>query len=187
MHGVRAGFCPLGELVQGDRYGRRPPGRSPGRAPRRGVPPAAEQRGGLRPAPAPCTGCKKRKRPLRRRHAARPAPARPPGFVLRGRSGAFALWEGWCRGMDTAAGRPGEARAGRPSGAPPRCGAAGACGRPPAPCTGCKKGKRPCPAPEKHPLYLYRIAPPPGAFLHHGGRGGIGWCSGRSSRRPIDT
>lgn len=25
MQGVGAGFCPLGELVQGDRYGRRPP------------------------------------------------------------------------------------------------------------------------------------------------------------------
>lgn len=53
---VGAGFCPLGELVQGDRYGRRPPGRSPGRAPRRGAPrcgaaggPAA---GLLRPAQA---------------------------------------------------------------------------------------------------------------------------------------
>ena len=181
---------------------------------------------------------------------------------------AFALWESWCRGIDTAAGRPGFARAGRPSGAPPRCGAAGACGRPPAPCTDCKKGKRPCAAamlpalplpgrrglccevgasfcplgglvqgdgygrrppgrspgraprrgaspaaeqrepaadplrpaqtvkresipatpPRKSTCPIYnRIAPTPGAFLHHGGRGGIGWCSGRPSRRPIDT
>ena len=56
MHGVGAGFCPLGELVQGDGYGRRPPGRSPGRAPRRGASPAAPQRGPaaglLRPAQA---------------------------------------------------------------------------------------------------------------------------------------
>ena len=48
MQGVGAGFCPLGELVQGDRYGRRPPGRSPGRAPRRGAPPL-RCGGGLRP------------------------------------------------------------------------------------------------------------------------------------------
>ena len=53
---VGADFCPLGELMQGDGYGRRPPGRSPGRAPRRGAPrcgaaggPAA---GLLRPAQA---------------------------------------------------------------------------------------------------------------------------------------
>ena len=53
---VGAGFCPLGELVQGDGYGRRPPGRSPGRAPLRGAP-RCEAAGGpaagpLRPAQA---------------------------------------------------------------------------------------------------------------------------------------
>ena len=53
---VGAGFCPLGELVQGDRYGRRPPGRSPGRAPRRGASPLRSSGGPaadpLRPAQA---------------------------------------------------------------------------------------------------------------------------------------
>ena len=49
VHGVGADFFPLGELVQGDRYGRRPPGRSPGRAPRRGASPLLRS-GGLRPA-----------------------------------------------------------------------------------------------------------------------------------------
>ena len=49
MHGVGAGFCPLGGFVQGDRYGRRPPGRSPGRAPLRGASPLRSS-GGLRPA-----------------------------------------------------------------------------------------------------------------------------------------
>ncbi len=106
--GVGAGFCPLGGLVQGDRYGRRPPGRSPGRAPLRGASP-------LRSSGEPAAG-----------------------FL-----------------------RPAQA---------------------------VKRESVPCiPNPGKHPLYLYRIAPPPGAFLHHGGRGGIGWCSGRPSRRPIDT
>ena len=58
-----AGFCPLGGLVQGDGYGRRPPGRSPGRAPLRGAPPAAPQRGACGRPPAPCTNCKKGKHP----------------------------------------------------------------------------------------------------------------------------
>ena len=49
MHEVGAGFCPLRELVQGDGYGRRPPGRSPGRAPQRGAPRCGAA-GGLRPA-----------------------------------------------------------------------------------------------------------------------------------------
>lgn len=53
---VGAGFCPLGKLVQGDGYGRRPPGRSPGRAPLRGAPPLRSSGGPaaglLRPAPA---------------------------------------------------------------------------------------------------------------------------------------
>ena len=84
---VGAGFCPLGELVQGDGYGRRPPGRSPGRAPLRGASPLRSSGGACGRPPAPCTGCKKGKRPLRHRHAARPVPARPPGFVLRGGDG----------------------------------------------------------------------------------------------------
>lgn len=45
---VGAGFCPLGELVQGDGYGRRPPGRSPGRRPPAGGGDDAEHHG-LRP------------------------------------------------------------------------------------------------------------------------------------------
>ena len=155
---VGAGFCPLGELVQGDRYGRRPPGRSPGRAPLRGAQPPAEQRGPaadpLRPAqtvkgkasPAPPPCCP-------------PCPCPAAGVCAAGWGRAFALWESWCRGIDTAAGRPGEARAGRPSGAPPRCGAAGACGRPPAPCTGCKKGKCPLRRPGKAPALFIGSAP----------------------------
>ena len=187
MHRVGAGFCPLGELVQGDRYGRRPPGQSPGRAPLRGASP-------LRSSGGPAAGLlrlvravKRESVPLRPRHAARPVPARPPGFVLRGGGGAFALWESWCRGIDTAAGRPGEARAGRPGGAPPAAEQRGPAADLLRPAQTVKRESDPCAAPEKHPLYLYRIAPPPGAFLHHGGRGGIGWCSGRPSRRPIDT
>ena len=50
LHGVGAGFCPLEEFVQGDRYGRRPPGQSPGRAPLRGASPLRSSGGGLRPA-----------------------------------------------------------------------------------------------------------------------------------------
>ena len=51
MQGVGAGFFPLEELVQGDGYGRRPPGRSPGRAPRRGAPRCGAAGG---PAAGPC-------------------------------------------------------------------------------------------------------------------------------------
>ena len=84
MHGVRAGFCPLGELVQGDRYGRRPPGRSPGRAPRRGVPPRRRPRGG--PGGGACG------RPLRpaqavKRESVPCAAAMLPALPLPGRRG----------------------------------------------------------------------------------------------------
>ena len=185
---VGAGFCPLGELVQGDGYGRRPPGRSPGRAPLRGASPLRSSGGACGRPPAPCTGCKKGKRPLRRRHAARPSPARPPGFMLRGGGGLLPFRRvgagGWIR-PQAARASPGQ---GAPPGRLPAAEQRGACGRPPAPCTGCKKGKRPRAPPRKSTCPIYnRIAPLPGAFLHHGGMGGIGWCSGRPSRRPIDT
>ena len=180
MHGVGAGFCPLGELVQGDRYGRRPPRR--GASPLRSSgEPAADP---LRPAQAvkresdPCAA------------AMLPALSLPGrrglccggGSVLLpfGRVGAG----GWIR-PQAARAKPGQ---GAPEGRLPAAEQRGACGRPPAPCTGCKKGKRPRTPPRKSTCPIYnRIAPPPGAFLHHGGRVGIGWCSGRPSRRPIDT
>ena len=187
MHGVGAGFCPLGELVQGDGYGRRPPGRSPGRAPLRGASPLRSSGGACGRPPAPCTDCKKGT------HPCDPTMLRP--CPLPGRRGlCCGVGAGFCPlGEFVQGDRYGRRPPGRsPGRAPlrgaPRCSAAGACGRPPAPCTGCKKGKRPPAPPRKSTCPIYnRIAPPPGAFLHHGGRGGIGWCSGRPSRRPIDT
>ena len=153
-----------------------PPGRPPLRS--SGGPAA----GLLRPAQA----VKRESDPLRPRHAARPAPARPPGFVLRGGGELLPFGRvgagGWIR-PQAARAKPGQ---GAPKGRLPAAEQRGACGRPPAPCTGCKKGKRPRTPPRKSTC-PNRIAPPPGAFLHHGGRVGIGWCSGRPSRRPIDT
>ena len=71
MHGVGADFCPLGGLVQGDGYGRRPPGRSPGRAPRRGALPAAEQRG-------PAAGLLRPAQAVKRESDPAPPPCCPP-------------------------------------------------------------------------------------------------------------
>ncbi len=45
--------------------------------------------------------------------------------MMHGVGAGFYPLGGLVQGEDPAAGRPGEARAGRPRGAPPRCGAAG--------------------------------------------------------------
>ena len=182
MHGVGVGFYPLGELVQGDGYGRRPPGRSPGRAPQRGAPRCGAAGACGRP-PAPCTGCKKGKRPrapamlpalslpgplrpaqaVKRENDPAPSPCCPPcplpcpaaGVCAAGWGRAFALWESWCRGMDTAAGCPGEARAGRPSGAPPAAEQRGPAADPLRPAQVVKRESVPAP-PRKSTCPIYR-------------------------------
>ena len=188
MQGVGAGFCPLGELVQGDGYGRRPPGRSPGRAPLRGASP-------LRSSGEPAAGLLRPAQAVKR-ESVPCAAAMLPALPLPGRRGlCCGVGAGFCPLGELVQGDGyGRRPPGRSPGRAPRRGASpaaeqrGACGRPPAPCTGCKKGKCPRATPRKSTCPIYnRIAPPPGAFLHHGGRGGIGWCSGRPSRRPIDT
>ena len=186
MQRVGADFCPLEGLVQGGRYGRRPPGRSPGRAPLRDAPPLLRSGGPAAGLLRPAQAVKRESDPC--------APAMLPALSLPGRrglccgggGGAFALWESWCRGIDTAAGRPGEARAGRPGGAPPAAEQRGPAAGLLRPAQTVKRESIPATPPRKSTC-PNRIAPPPGAFLHHGGMGGIGWCSGRPSRRPIDT
>ena len=163
----------------------------PGEA-RAGRPSGAPPRCGA--AGEPAAGLLRPAQAVKRESDPAPPPCCPPcpcpaaGICTAGWGRAFALWESWCRGIDTAAGRPGEARAGRPGGAPPPLRSSGG----PAagllrPAQAVKRESDPAP-PRKSTCPIYnRIAPPPGAFLHHGGMGGIGWCSGRPSRRPIDT
>ena len=153
-----------------------------------GAPPAAEQRGACGRPLRPAQAVKRESVPCAAAMLPALSPARPPGFVLRGGGGLLPFRRvgagGWIR-PQAARASPGQ---GAPPGRLPAAKQRGACGRPPAPCTGCKKGKRPRAPPRKSTCPIYnRIAPPPGAFLHHVGRGGIGWCSGRPSRRPIDT
>ena len=128
------------------RAGRRPPGRSPGRAPRRGAPRCCAA-GACGRLPAPCTSCKRGTGP-----PLAPAPTQLPAGGRAGESRGCCVWENMCRRR----GRPQAARASPGQGAPqgrPRCCAAGACGRLPAPCTGCKRGTGPplAPAPTRLP------------------------------------
>ena len=129
------------------RAGRRPPGLRPGRAPPQGRPPAAAQRG-------PAAGF------LRLVRAVNGAPTRrlplPPRSCLPregpGKAGAAAFGEICAGGGDGR--RPPGLRPGRaPLRGAPRCCAAGACGRLPAPCTGCKRSTDPpaCPCPTQLP------------------------------------
>ena len=122
------------------RAGRRPPGLRPGRAPLRGAPRCCAT-GACGRLPAPCTGCKRGADP-----PLAPAPTQLPAEGGAGESRGCCVWENMCRrrGCRRPPGRsPGRA----PRGGAPRCCAAGACGRLPAPCTGCKRGTAPPLAP----------------------------------------
>ena len=122
------------------RAGRRPPGLRPGRAPLRGAPRCCAT-GACGRLPAPCTGCKRGADP-----PLAPAPTQLPAEGGAGESRGCCVWENMCRrrGCRRPPGRsPGRA----PLRGAPRCCAAGACGRLPAPCTGCKRGADPPLAP----------------------------------------
>ena len=125
------------------RAGRRPPGLRPGRAPLRGAPRCCAA-GACGRLPAPCTGCKRGTDP-----PLAPAPTQlPAGGRARGKPGLLRLGK-YVQEAGAATGRPGRA----PRRGAPRCCAAGACGRLPAPCTGYKRGADPplAPAPTQLP------------------------------------
>ena len=122
------------------RAGRRPPGLRPGRAPLRGAPRCCAA-GACGRLPAPCTGCKRGTDPPLAPALRSCLPRAGPG-----KAGAAAFGE-ICAGGGGGR-RPPGLRPGRaPRRGAPRCCAAGACGRLPAPCTGCKRGADPPLAP----------------------------------------
>ena len=151
MQRVGAGFCPLEELVQGDGYGRRPPGRSPGRAPRRGALPAAKQRGPAAGLLRPAQAVKRESDPC--------APAMLPALSLPGRrglccggGGGFLPFGrvgagGWIR-PQAARAKPGQ---GAPEGRPPAAEQRGPAAGLLRPAQAVKRESDPVPRPGKAP------------------------------------
>ena len=100
MHGVGAGFCPLEELVQGGRYGRRPPGRSPGKAPLRGASPLRSSGGPAADLLRPAQAVKRESDPV-------PHPGKAPAlFIDSAPAGRFFCTTGGGAEYDGAAGGP---------------------------------------------------------------------------------
>ena len=145
VHGVGAGFCPLEGLVQGEDTAAGRPGEARAGRPC-GAPPAAAQRGpaaGFLRLVRAVNGAPTRRLPLPYAAACRGRGREKPGLLRLGK-------------YVQEAGRPQAARAspgqGAPQGRPPLL-RSGACGRLPAPCTGCKRGAGPplAPAPTQLP------------------------------------
>ena len=151
---VGAGFCPLGELVQGDRYGRRPPGRSPGRAPLRGASPLRSSGGPAAGLLHPAQAVKRESVPC--------APAMLPAPSLPGRRGlCCGVGAGFCPLGELVQGdrygrRPPGLRPGRAPlrGASPLRSSGGPAAGPLRPAQAVKRESVPCPTPEKHLPYL---------------------------------